>query len=149
MTEINDEIAMHRDLLRLGLGGDAASAARIMVKKWGWTRVDTDDTKIDSPAPAANDHNTAWFCDTAKNLIGGDGQRRQDYGGVEESFDCIAKLWSIVLGIGVSSEQVALCMVQLKLARLFVTPNHTDSWVDIIGYAALGGQIAHTPGRHM
>lgn len=98
---------------------------------------------------SATEQDTAWFCDTAKGLIGGNGQRRQDYGGVEESFERIAKLWSVVIGTDVTAEQVALCMVQLKLARLFVTPNHTDSWVDIIGYAALGGQIASLPGRYI
>ena len=92
---------------------------------------------------------TAWFCDHAKYIIGGDGQRRADYGGVEESFTRIAALWSVVLGTAVTAEQVALCMIQLKLARLFQKPNHTDSWVDIIGYAALGGEISHLPDRYI
>jgi hypothetical protein len=100
-------------------------------------------------SPDESAHDTAWFCDTAKGLIGGSGQRRQDYGGVEESFERIAKLWSVVLDHEVTAEQVAICMVQLKLARLFVSPQHTDSWVDIIGYAALGGEISSIPGRYI
>ena len=28
----------------------------------------------------------------------------------------------------------------VKLARLRVTPEHEDSWVDICGYGALGGE---------
>ena len=91
---------------------------------------------------------TAWFCDTAKGIIGGDGQRRQDYGDALESFEAIAKLWSVVLKTDVTAEQVALCQAMVKMGRLLNTPNHTDSWVDIIGYAALGGDIAMRPGRN-
>ena len=32
-------------------------------------------------------------------------------------------------------------MIGVKLARLAETLDHDDSWVDIIGYAALGGEI--------
>jgi len=28
------------------------------------------------------------------------------------------------------------------MARLFKSPNHRDSWVDLIGYAALGGELS-------
>jgi hypothetical protein len=31
-------------------------------------------------------------------------------------------------------------MVAVKQARLIISPNHEDSWVDIAGYAALGGE---------
>lgn len=90
---------------------------------------------------------TAWFCDTAKGIIGAGGGRHEDYGDALGSFEDIAKMWSVVLKTEVSAEQVALCQVLLKMGRLTNTPTHTDSWVDIIGYAALGGDIAHRPGR--
>ena len=106
------------------------------------------DPAFDPGGALAGPPDTAWFVDTAKGIIGGGGQRRQDYGSVEESFENIARLWSVVLGIDVTAEQVALCQALLKMGRLLNKPNHTDSWVDIIGYAALGGQIAHQPGRH-
>ena len=93
--------------------------------------------------------NSGWFCLTARELIGGDGQRRQDYGPAIESFERIAKMWSAILDTPVTAEQVAMCQAALKMARLFQTPNHTDSWVDIVGYAALGGEIASTPGRYV
>ncbi len=32
-------------------------------------------------------------------------------------------------------------MIALKLARLAEDINKDDSWIDIIGYAALGGEI--------
>ena len=35
------------------------------------------------------------------------------------------------------------CMIGVKLARLAETMEHDDSWKDIIGYAALGGEIVN------
>jgi len=54
----------------------------------------------------------------------------------------IAPLWSVILGTEVTASQVAAMMVALKLARLVQTPGHTDSWVDIAGYAALGAEVS-------
>ena len=52
-----------------------------------------------------------------------------------------APIWSVVLGRCVTPEQVVACMIGLKLARLAEDMSKDDSWVDIIGYAALGGEI--------
>jgi hypothetical protein len=68
----------------------------------------------------------------AEDIINGD--RRQSYGGALESFTRIAKLWEPILGTDVSAEQVALCMIQLKVAR-YVNGQQRDSIVDIAGYA--------------
>ena len=62
------------------------------------------------------------------------GQRREDYGSVEESFYKIAQLWEPILGVPISPRQVALCMIQLKVAR-YVHGQQRDSLVDIAGYA--------------
>lgn len=77
---------------------------------------------------------------TAKELI--NGQRAKDYGDAAENFQRIADLWQPILGCHVEAEQVALCLLQLKVARLITSPTHYDSWVDAAGYIALGGEIA-------
>ncbi len=77
------------------------------------------------------------------------GPRAAEYGPPDENFGRIAAMWSVILGQEVTAEQVALCMVQVKITRLIQTANHPDSWLDIAGYAALGGQIAATPGRYV
>jgi len=51
-------------------------------------------------------------------------------------FDHVAARWSQVLGTPVTPAQVALCLIDLKLARLAHDPAHLDSMVDIAGYAA-------------
>ena len=64
-------------------------------------------------------------------------ERRDDYGDPAEQFRAIAARWSITLGTPITPSQVALCMIDLKLARLAYDPGHIDSMVDVIGYAAL------------
>jgi len=63
--------------------------------------------------------------------------RGQHYGKELENHQRIASIWSIILGIKVTEEQVALLMVGLKMARLIETPTHQDSMLDIAGYAAV------------
>ncbi len=58
------------------------------------------------------------------------------YGPPEENFGQIAARWSLTLGVAVSPAQVALCLIDLKLARLTRDPSHLDSIVDVAGYAA-------------
>jgi hypothetical protein len=74
---------------------------------------------------------------TAENLINGD--RAKEYGDAQKNLQDIADLWSVILEKEVTLEQVALCMIMVKAARLMKT-NHLDSWIDICGYAALGGE---------
>ena len=62
--------------------------------------------------------------------------RERSYGPPSESFAQIATRWSLVLGITISPAQVALCLIDLKLARLTRDPSHLDSIVDVAGYAA-------------
>lgn len=64
-------------------------------------------------------------------------ERRRAYGDPAVSMDAIARRWSITLGHPVTPAQVALCMIDLKLARLAHDPKHQDSALDVIGYSAL------------
>lgn len=85
----------------------------------------------------------------AATTVGAGGDRHSTYGDAADNFTAIGKLWSVVLGVeSISAEQVALCMNQVKVARLTHSIDHRDSWVDGCGYLALGGDIAGTPGRH-
>ena len=63
------------------------------------------------------------------------GDRAADYGTVTENFSTIAKLWSAVLKVEVTPEQVGLCMVQVKVARQMYKPKR-DNLVDGAGYFA-------------
>lgn len=61
--------------------------------------------------------------------------RHGDYGDPKVSFDRIALMWSAITGADISAQQVAHMMIALKLSRLQTSPNHLDSYVDIVGYA--------------
>jgi hypothetical protein len=69
-------------------------------------------------------------------------RRRREYGEPVELFDRIARRWSLTLGTKVSPAQVALCLIDLKLARLARDPGHLDSVVDVAGYAAVLREVS-------
>jgi len=71
-----------------------------------------------------------------KHAAGVVADRRRTYGEPTDLFAQIAKRWSLVLRTNVTPAQVALCLIDLKLARLGHDPRHLDSLVDVVGYAA-------------
>lgn len=76
----------------------------------------------------------------AAKIITGD--RDTQYGGPEENFSRIAKVWSMILGIEISNEDVAMCMVGLKVARYANKSGFQgDTWIDIAGYAGCGYEV--------
>ena len=72
-------------------------------------------------------------CDVAKRLTSYD--RQVDYGSPIEDFTKQAKMWGAILGVSVTPQQIAMCMIAVKLSRLTNSPRHKDSVVDIVGYA--------------
>ena len=82
--------------------------------------------------------NRKQILDKAEKMI--NGPRAKDYGDPHENHQRIAMLWSVLLNKEVTVEQVYQCMIAVKLSRLIETPEHEDSWLDICGYSALGGE---------
>lgn len=70
------------------------------------------------------------------------GGRDAEYGGPEDSFKTIASFWSAYRGEFYSTADVALMLALLKVARLKTNPTHRDSWIDLAGYAACGGECS-------
>ncbi len=72
------------------------------------------------------------------------GERDAQYGSPADNFARIAKIWSVVLGITVSEEDVAMCMVGLKMARYASKSGfQPDTWIDIAGYAGCGYEVGN------
>jgi hypothetical protein len=78
-------------------------------------------------------------------------KRPKAYGPPEQNFERIAALWNIyqldkyaVTDIyhDLNATDVAAMMVLMKVARIMETPGHTDSWVDLAGYAACGAEVS-------
>lgn len=77
--------------------------------------------------------------DTAKIII--NGEREGTYGKAEDSFASIGALWSAYLNYNVTPTDVANMMILMKVARNASGVYKENNWIDICGYAALGGEI--------
>lgn len=79
----------------------------------------------------------------AKMLI--NGPRAEQYGSALINHERIATIWNVLLQRKllnkITPEEVTMMMIGLKLARLSQDVDQNDTWIDIIGYAALGGEI--------
>ncbi len=75
----------------------------------------------------------------AKSII--NGERQGTYGDAEDSFQIIAEMWGAYLNTEILSEDVANMMILMKVARNSSGVYKDDNWIDICGYAALGGEI--------
>lgn len=69
------------------------------------------------------------------------GARQETYGNPEDCFATIAGLWGYYLGVSLSSSDVAMLMVLLKVARSRGRRDYADNYVDIAGYAACAGEL--------
>lgn len=82
------------------------------------------------------------------------GARRGAYGTPEQNFQRIATLWTAYIGLrnpdlqtqglapSIEPHDVAAMMRLLKEARLIETPDHRDSFVDLVGYALCGAEVS-------
>lgn len=96
----------------------------------------TDDIRVDSSMIGSL---RKLILRTANDLI--DGDRARDYGDALDMHRRIAAGWSQILGVEVKAHEVALCMSWLKISRLVEKPDHADSYVDLVAYGALAGEI--------
>lgn len=79
--------------------------------------------------------------------------RQNTYGDAEDNFATIAKLWTVYLQATgrlradmvseeiLMPEDVAVMSALIKVARVAVSPEHRDNWVDAAGYMVCGGGI--------
>lgn len=68
-------------------------------------------------------------------------QRGQDYGGIEENFDRIAKIATEIIGTPISGYEVAMILVATKLARMSGTRDKQDNYLDAINYLAFASEL--------
>jgi hypothetical protein len=78
--------------------------------------------------------------DLALTLITGD--RNEAYGDPVEMYNAVAQMWGAYLGSDFTGADVIAMLVLLKVARVRVSPDLADHWVDIAGYSALGAEVS-------
>lgn len=81
----------------------------------------------------------------ALNVI--NGERQDAYGNPEDSFEVIGNLMDVVNGMSEAniyspSLLAVFNLICLKFGRVLGNPKDKDSWRDLIGYCALGCDIA-------
>ena len=79
--------------------------------------------------------------DLLRHAAGVVDKRRGEYGEPEDLFANVAVRWSQVLGVKVTPVQVAVCLADLKMARLAHNPKHLDSLIDVAGYIACAHEV--------
>lgn len=83
--------------------------------------------------------------ETAGNIV--NGARRKAYGTPEMNFERIARFWQAYFentdrgNVNITAADVSPLMRLMKEARLCETPDHKDSFVDIIGYVLTGAEV--------
>lgn len=70
------------------------------------------------------------------------GQREDDYGKPENNIGMISRLWSEYTEQYISPVDVCMMMAMLKIARIKNGIMTEDSFVDLCGYGAIGGEIS-------
>lgn len=78
--------------------------------------------------------------ENAIKCVCGDGDKQ--YGNPEDNFAKIAEYWSAYLGKEINAVDVAMMMSLFKIARIQTGTGTLDSFIDLAGYAACGGEIA-------
>ena len=71
-------------------------------------------------------------------------QRGEEYGDVASSFTRAAVVASTILGKRMTAYDISVVMMSIKMSRLNNQPDHQDSWVDLIAYAAFAAQFSHS-----
>lgn len=96
--------------------------------------------------------NRAEILEAARTCVCG--EREQDYGSPEDNFETIGLLWGtylraahpelayVIAPNSVTANDVAMMMALLKIARIATGKGTADSFVDLAGYAACGGEIS-------
>lgn len=82
--------------------------------------------------------------DKAKALI--TGERRDTHGPALETFTLLGRVWGSYLGLpkAIPADAVAKMMALLKICRTEGGEFNPDDYIDLVGYAALAGEIDHT-----
>jgi hypothetical protein len=89
--------------------------------------------------------NPADILATASEYVTKD--RAATHGDAESNFSLIGALWTAYTGAKIGAVDVAAMMALLKVARVKGNPGNLDSWCDLAGYAACGGEIATNQGE--
>lgn len=114
-------------------------AAELKTTEPGKTAEPTTQNNEHRQPPIESKPDQPDWLKTAHDIVHGD--REKTYGDPGKNLRLIAQYWSTHTGITITETDVCIMMQLLKIARLRNDSEHDDSWIDIIGYAALKNRI--------
>ena len=76
------------------------------------------------------------------------GKRHHEYGDKKTNHNNIAKLWSAYLCIDLNAHDVAILMLLLKIARTKSGNPTEDTYIDMVGYSAIAGEVCENNKEH-
>ncbi len=69
-------------------------------------------------------------------------QRGNEYGDLSSSFVRASTIASAISGKPISSYDIAIVMMAVKMSRIGHNKNKADSWVDLVNYTTFAAQFA-------
>lgn len=84
--------------------------------------------------------NKVEYLDKAKELI--TKSRNETHGDASSQLNNTARLWTSYLGEEITAEQVAICMVLMKISRSTFGQRNPDDYVGMLGYGAIAGELS-------
>lgn len=138
------------------IGGDAYSGSGIFHIGYEGALDLVEEATFPRPADAAFAFTTGFapmrskpdvkaaIADEAKRIV--TGARRSAYGTPEDNFMRIARFWTAYMrntgrDVEITAGDVSPFMRLMKEARLCETPDHRDSYVDLVGYTLTGAEV--------
>ena len=101
------------------------------VKKASEPKYEQMELPFDPPISYSGPSTAMLAAMKAANLVTGD--RNSDYGHPIDDFTKQAAMWSVIFGVEVTPEKVAMAMVCVKIARELNHPKE-DNVIDGVGY---------------
>ena len=83
---------------------------------------------------------------TALKLL--NGKREHEYGNKKQNHENIARLWSAYLDQPISAHDVSILMLLLKVARAKFGNPSSDTYIDMVGYSAIAGELSEDSKEH-
>lgn len=107
-------------------------------------KIQNGNENLTEPLSKGDDMKARDVIDTAMATIV---DRSTVYGDMQDTFDRVAKMASVMLGKEITAYECSLIMMALKMSRIASTKDHHDSYVDLIAYTGFAAELANKDNR--
>lgn len=109
---------------------------------------EVNEQSVDKSLPKGSKSTRQQLLEEAIQCVTKD--RTSVHGEPENNLTVISLLWNTyfrckkqdIKVTGLNATDVAVMMILMKIARTITSPEHKDHWIDIAGYASIGGELS-------